>query len=79
MTEVVRMLNTYHGGHHRVYNLCSEKQYDAARFTDGDVRAYPFDDHEVPALDLLFAFIRCAPPVCRSRSPRRTALLFCLR
>lgn len=54
------MLNTYHGGHHRVYNLCSEKSYDPQRFTDGEVVAYPFDDHEVPALDLLFSFIRCA-------------------
>jgi hypothetical protein len=54
------MLSTYHGGHYKVYNLCSEKSYDPARFRDGEFAAYPVDDHEVPPLPMLFEFVKCA-------------------
>jgi hypothetical protein len=58
--EVARMLNTYHGGRYRVYNLCSEKSYDPARFRLANVVAFPMDDHEVPPLPMLFDFVKCA-------------------
>lgn len=61
MIEVVRMLNTHHGGVYRVYNLCSEKTYNPQRFSKGEVVSFPMDDHEVPSLPMLFDFVRCAP------------------
>ena len=69
MIEVVRMLNTHHGGVYRVYNLCSEKTYDPQRFSKGQVVSFPMDDHEVPSLPMLFDFVRCvATGIC---TPRR--------
>jgi len=49
MEEVERFMEHYHGaGHYRVYNLCSERQYDnASRFRGNWVR-FPFDDHNAP-------------------------------
>jgi hypothetical protein len=59
-SEVSRMLSKYHAGHYKVYNLCCEKAYDPSRFIDGEFVAFPFDDHEVPALPMLFDFVWCA-------------------
>jgi hypothetical protein len=64
------MLSKYHGGHYKVYNLCCEKAYDPSRFIDGEFVAFPFDDHEVPALPMLFDFVRYVLP---------TFLCFCSR
>ncbi len=36
----------------QVYNLCSERSYDAAKFHDRAVR-YPFDDHNCPPFALI--------------------------
>jgi hypothetical protein len=33
-----------------IYNLCSEMEYDHRKF-HGNVRRFPIDDHNVPALD----------------------------
>jgi hypothetical protein len=32
MKDVQRFLNTRHGGHHKVYNLCSELQYSPDQY-----------------------------------------------
>lgn len=56
--EVARMLDKYHHGHYRVYNLCAERGYDESRFTGGTVITFPMDDHHVPPLPMLFDFIR---------------------
>ncbi|XP_066872994.1 phosphatidylinositol 3,4,5-trisphosphate 3-phosphatase TPTE2-like [Kogia breviceps] len=53
--EVVRFLDTKHQNHYRVYNLCSEKAYDAKYFHDR-VRRYMIDDHNVPSLSEMVAF-----------------------
>ncbi|XP_073651210.1 phosphatidylinositol 3,4,5-trisphosphate 3-phosphatase TPTE2 isoform X2 [Tursiops truncatus] len=53
--EVVRFLDTKHQNHYRVYNLCSERAYDAKYFHDR-VRRYMIDDHNVPSLSEMVAF-----------------------
>ncbi|XP_036687064.1 phosphatidylinositol 3,4,5-trisphosphate 3-phosphatase TPTE2-like isoform X3 [Balaenoptera musculus] len=53
--EVVRFLDTKHQNHYRVYNLCSERAYDAKYFHDRVCR-YMIDDHNVPSLSEMVAF-----------------------
>lgn len=65
------MLDRYHYGHYRVYNLCAERGYDETRFTGGSVITFPMDDHHVPPLPMLFDFIRCAPPLQPLQLPRQ--------
>lgn len=55
LSEVARFLETRHGGHYRVYNLCSERSYDKLKF-QGRVAAFPFDDHNAPPLELMRNF-----------------------
>ncbi|KAI3910342.1 hypothetical protein MKW92_026310 [Papaver armeniacum] len=43
----------------RVYNLCSERLYDAALF-EGKVASFPFDDHNCPPIHLIKAFCQSA-------------------
>ena len=55
MPEVQRFFEQYHGGHYRIYNLCSERAYDPADFL-GRVARYPFDDHNPCPLHVIAAF-----------------------
>ncbi|XP_061595202.1 putative tyrosine-protein phosphatase TPTE [Cololabis saira] len=48
--EVARFLDTKHGDHYRVYNLCSEKGYDPQFFHYRVERVF-VDDHNVPSLE----------------------------
>ncbi|XP_022065199.1 putative tyrosine-protein phosphatase TPTE [Acanthochromis polyacanthus] len=48
--EVARFLDTKHGGHYKVYNLCSEKGYDPQFFHYKVERVF-IDDHNVPSLE----------------------------
>jgi hypothetical protein len=53
ISEVRRLLDARHGtGNYKVFNLCSERCYDAAHF-GGRVERFPFDDHAPPPLQLL--------------------------
>ena len=47
MTEVQRFFEERHKDHYRIYNLCSERAYDAEKF-HGRVEVFPFDDHHPP-------------------------------
>uniref|UniRef100_A0A2K6GEY4 Phosphatidylinositol-3,4,5-trisphosphate 3-phosphatase n=1 Tax=Propithecus coquereli TaxID=379532 RepID=A0A2K6GEY4_PROCO len=53
--EVVRFLDSKHQNHYRVYNLCSEKEYDPKYFRDRVYRV-KIDDHNVPTLHEMVAF-----------------------
>ncbi|CAN0918047.1 Phosphatidylinositol 3,4,5-trisphosphate 3-phosphatase and protein-tyrosine-phosphatase PTEN2A [Linum grandiflorum] len=59
MEEVIRFFESHHKGKYKVYNLCSERLYDASRF-EGKVACFPFDDHNCPPLQLIRLFCQSA-------------------
>ncbi|KAH9712083.1 phosphatidylinositol 3,4,5-trisphosphate 3-phosphatase and dual-specificity protein phosphatase pten [Citrus sinensis] len=59
MEEVIKFFETHHKGKYKVYNLCSERLYDAALF-QGKVACFPFDDHNCPPIQLIASFCRSA-------------------
>lgn len=59
MADVYRLLETYHADRYWVYNLCSERSYDAAKF-HGRVDYFPFDDHSPPPFELMRPFCNTA-------------------
>lgn len=59
MEEVISFFETHHKGKYKVYNLCSERLYDASRF-EGKVACFPFDDHNCPPLHLITSFCKSA-------------------
>ncbi|CAK9868851.1 unnamed protein product [Sphagnum jensenii] len=59
MEEVIKFFETQHKGKYKVYNLCSERLYDAS-LLEGKVASFPFDDHNCPPLQLVAAFCQSA-------------------
>ncbi|KAJ7520031.1 hypothetical protein O6H91_20G064000 [Diphasiastrum complanatum] len=59
MEEVIKFFETHHPGKYKVYNLCSERLYDAALF-EGKVACFPFNDHNCPPLSSIMAFCQSA-------------------
>ncbi|KAL2254620.1 phosphatidylinositol 3,4,5-trisphosphate 3-phosphatase and protein-tyrosine-phosphatase PTEN2A isoform X1 [Sesamum indicum] len=59
MEEVIRFFETYHKDKYKVYNLCSERLYDASLF-EGKVASFPFDDHNCPPIQLIISFCQSA-------------------
>lgn len=55
MPEIARFLQTYHRGHAKVYNLCSEHTYSAQHLSVA-VQQYPYDDHQTPPLAMVQQF-----------------------
>ncbi|KAL4353551.1 hypothetical protein GQ457_06G035560 [Hibiscus cannabinus] len=55
MEEVIKFFETHHKGRYKVYNLCSERLYDASLF-QGKVASFPFNDHNCPPLHLIKSF-----------------------
>ncbi|KAL3626823.1 hypothetical protein CASFOL_029395 [Castilleja foliolosa] len=59
MEEVIKFFETHHKGKYKVYNLCSERLYDASLF-EGKVASFPFDDHNCPPIELINLFCQSA-------------------
>ncbi|XP_047947770.1 phosphatidylinositol 3,4,5-trisphosphate 3-phosphatase and protein-tyrosine-phosphatase PTEN2A-like [Salvia hispanica] len=59
MEEVIKFFETHHKGKYKVYNLCSERLYDASLF-EGKVACFPFDDHNCPPIHLIKLFCQSA-------------------
>lgn len=59
MEEVISFFETHHKDKYKVYNLCSERLYDASLF-EGKVACFPFNDHNCPPLQLVAAFCQSA-------------------
>ncbi|KAJ1397347.1 Tensin-type phosphatase domain [Sesbania bispinosa] len=59
MEEVIKFFETHHKGKYKVYNLCSERLYDASLF-EGKVASFPFDDHNCPPIQLITSFCQSA-------------------
>lgn len=59
MEEVIRFFEMHHKGKYKVYNLCSERLYDASLF-EGKVACFPFDDHNCPPIQLVISFCQSA-------------------
>ena len=55
LPDVYRFLETYHSDGYKVYNLCSERTYNPAKF-DGRVEFFPFDDHNPPPFEIMRPF-----------------------
>ncbi|GAA0174359.1 protein phosphatase [Lithospermum erythrorhizon] len=59
MEEVIKFLETRHKDKYKVYNLCSERLYDASLF-EGKVASFPFEDHNCPPVQLITLFCQSA-------------------
>lgn len=59
MEEVIKFFETHHKDKYKVYNLCSERLYDASLF-EGKVASFPFDDHNCPPIELISLFCQSA-------------------
>lgn len=59
MEEVIKFFESHHKDKYKVYNLCSERLYDASLF-EGKVACFPFNDHNCPPLQLVAAFCQSA-------------------
>jgi len=56
INEVVRFFKAKHDGKFRIYNLCSERGYNAKKFDESVFRVM-IDDHNVPTMSDLLGFI----------------------
>ncbi|KAI9140718.1 hypothetical protein BKA69DRAFT_1078401 [Paraphysoderma sedebokerense] len=75
LSEVLRFLEKRHKDHYRVYNLCSERAYDPAKF-HGRVATFPFDDHNAPPFTIIEPFCRDVEQWL-GQSPENVAVVHC--
>lgn len=57
LEDVRKLLEEKHKDHYYLYNLCSERSYDVAKFQNR-VAFYPFDDHNPPEFSMINTFCK---------------------
>ncbi|XP_044758412.1 phosphatidylinositol 3,4,5-trisphosphate 3-phosphatase and dual-specificity protein phosphatase PTEN isoform X2 [Coccinella septempunctata] len=57
LNDVYDFLEMKHKDHYYIYNLCSERSYDKAKFCNR-VKVYPFDDHNPPSFVIIESFCK---------------------
>jgi len=57
MKDVQRLFNSRHPKKYKLYNLCSERDYQASHF-EGRVQRYPFDDHNPSSFNTIEPFCK---------------------
>lgn len=75
-SEVLKFLDSKHLDDYYVYNLCSERKYEASVF-HGRVKHIPFDDHNPPTLAQIVDFTTHSWAWLRHDSLRRVVSVHC--
>jgi len=75
MKDVQKFFNTRHPKKYKLYNLCSERAYQASNF-EGRVSRYPFDDHNPCAFDTIEPFCKDVKSWLES-DPENLAAIHC--
>ncbi|EAL50635.2 phosphatidylinositol-3,4,5-trisphosphate 3-phosphatase, putative [Entamoeba histolytica HM-1:IMSS-B] len=74
--DVMNFLDTFHGGHYKVYNFCSEKPYDGEHKIKGEYCYFPFDDHNAPQFEIISQLCKDVDEFL-SRDPQNVIALHC--
>lgn len=75
LKDVQRFFTKRHPGKQKLYNLCSERSYDPAKF-DNRVLRVPFDDHNPCPIDMIEPFCKDASDWL-SASPGNVVAIHC--
>ena len=75
MRDVQRFFESRHAQVYRIFNLCSERHYDAKKF-NGRVSEHPFDDHNPCPFNMIQSFVTEASAWMRA-SPKNVIAVHC--
>lgn len=57
ITDVKNFFKDNHRNSYKIYNLCSERDYDKSHFEKNSIcEDFPFDDHNPPPFDMIYKF-----------------------
>lgn len=77
LSRVRKLLDSKHDGHYMLFNLCSERYYEASKFgTDTQVACFPFEDHQAPPLPLVNDFCQQVADWLQ-KDPQNVAVVHC--